>query len=570
MFSKLNVSKYYDEFSFLAKTLKFVESKEIYKDVYERAGSLRVLIVHQGFSMNRHYNKYEYVSAILRELYDCKIDAMLCASTVKACDFNNPNIKCLEGINDNIKYYNGVKNKFDCFRCQLKSKIRLRAFCDDFLYLSNYISDNDLNEINNYVESLELSYDHNSYINLKFHGIDVGKRAYETLQRIFFIGKPDKINLNKNSFGYEILYNTLIQVMVAEKVIKQYDLIVVDELSYASWAIWADVALKANKLVLREAYTGNFGKESVKKQTITIYSDFETARLRDCGYPSERILAALDDKQQVSTLAQVGLDKLLNQHHSDNDDINWRNKLAIPKNKPVVCVFTHLCWDASLSFYNPLFKSFEDWIEFTYEYALKNKNVMWVFRIHPAEALNEHGAHYNKSQDKYNTLSFIKRLMDNNKSDNIRIHNPNEFDLDLYSMSKSLTAGITVGGTVSFELPSFGVPCVSVAEGGHSGHGFTIVATSLDKYKEILSKIQEYSLNESQIQKAQAYAAIRFDSNYLIDLNPICSGDTCENIYISPRRVIASAKSLISSNHVLIEEIIDHLSCHGFERIQVN
>ncbi|WP_206685804.1 hypothetical protein [Kribbella qitaiheensis] len=164
--------------------------------------------------------------------------------------------------------------------------------------------------------------------------------------------------------------------------------------------------------------------------------------------------------------------------------------------KPVIAVYNHAVSDAL----NTNVESFEDlgaWYEATADYAAKHDDVNWLFIDHP-------------SQDMYDSTGFFGSLKEKHAS------SPMVF-LPSLEMSKNvmwslIDLGVTVRGSISTELPAFGIAAIQAGWSEWSHCGFTILAKDADDYWARLDESIDSLLagrpllTEEQIERARLWA----------------------------------------------------------------
>src|SRR6185312_13422871 len=117
-------------------------------------------------------------------------------------------------------------------------------------------------------------------------------------------------------------------------------------------------------------------------------------------------------------------------------------RLGFDPDKPVVTVYNHAVSDA-LGTNRELFPSLADWFEQTADFAARTPEAQWLFLDHPSQALYDGTGFFARVAKKHRGLTFRAST----------------------SLSKnalwSLTdLGVTVRGSVSNELPAYGIPVV--------------------------------------------------------------------------------------------------------------
>ncbi len=468
----------------------------------------RLLIVHSAFSLWAHFNTYQIVAAFMENCDGYAVDGLICNKAVKACDFwtsSNYDI-------DNIQNW-----RKKCRQCIHFTKSRFSLFCDKLVCQDSLIDQIHIEKIKSVMASLDTEISQDEYFNLKFNGIGVGKYAYESYQYFFRLGSVEKIALIPGVAAYEFLKSSMIQTVCAQNAIENYDAILINDAGKSLWGIWADVAFTMGKNVLHCALNYLLYKPPLHYSQIIprIYHDSYEYRLRYVQFPGvEKVRSVLGELDKHETLINFGKKILEDRFGSKiNKTKDLRQLLHLNDERPVVVVFTHLCWDNSLSWGHIPVNSFEEWLSLTYNEAIHQDHVIWMFKIHPGEIRR-------KSHPKYNTLSHLKMLMSCRPSKNIRIiDDPKITTRDLIPL---MHTGITLVGTVEYELPAYGVNCIALTKGIHSRLGFTIEAETIDEYLHLIKHVEEIPpLSKSAKNKALAYTALLHSEDLSINVESL-------------------------------------------------
>jgi hypothetical protein len=148
-------------------------------------------------------------------------------------------------------------------------------------------------------------------------------------------------------------------------------------------------------------------------------------------------------------------------------------RLGFDATRPVVTVFNHAVSDA-LGTNRELFPSLADWFTGTAAFAAEHPQAQWLFLEHPSQAL-------------YDSSGFFDTLARKHKGDKHLAFRPSA------SLSKnalwSLTdLGVTVRGSVSNELPAYGIPVIQAGWSEWSSCGLSIVVDDADAYFKTLEQ----------------------------------------------------------------------------------
>ncbi len=481
----------------------------------------RLLVVNSGFVLNVHFSIYEINSHFMRQHEGYEIDGLICNKAVKACDFQGCGSY---GINDKVNW------RRRCDSCTLKVSNRLNQFCDRLIDQNSLITNEDLESVDEIMENLGDHMTQDDYFNFKYHNIHVGKYAYDSFQYSFKLGRVDSLLIKQETAAYEFLKSTIIHVVSAEKLLIDYDMIMINDPGKSLWGCWTDVAFKMNKKVFNCDLNTELNHPPNHYYEIVprIHSDSYEFRFRYPTFPGmKRTREVLENLSENSLLIEKGkslLDKRFSKKKINEKDL--RKQLNIPENKNVVAVFTHMCWDNSITFGDVKLNCFEQWLDMTYDKAINNKEFVWVFKLHPVEIIED------KIHPEFNSIKYLKTLMKEKPSDNIRLIDT--LDITTFDLLPMLTCGVTLGGSVAYELPSFGKNCIVFGKGVHASLGFTVDSGSRAIYENLLVRIDELpELTTEAINKARAYTALLHTNDLSINVGDLYPENdyNAKNIY---------------------------------------
>jgi hypothetical protein len=171
-------------------------------------------------------------------------------------------------------------------------------------------------------------------------------------------------------------------------------------------------------------------------------------------------------------------------------------RFGFDPDKPVVAVYNHAISDAPRTNVE-LFEDLAAWYEATVDYATKRDDVNWLFIDHP-------------NQDLYDSTGFFGSLKQKHEGSALVFER--SLTLSKNVMWSLVDLGVTVRGSISNELPAFGIPAIQAGWSEWSRCGFTIVAEDADDYWVRLdSSIDSLLagrplLTEEQIERARLWA----------------------------------------------------------------
>ncbi|GIL25182.1 hypothetical protein [Actinocatenispora comari] len=147
------------------------------------------------------------------------------------------------------------------------------------------------------------------------------------------------------------------------------------------------------------------------------------------------------------------------------------HRFGFEPDRPTVAVFNHAVSDA-LGTNVEHFADLADWFERTAEYAAERTDVNWLFVDHPSQGLYDATGFFDTVADRHAGRANLAFVPSAKLAKNLLL---------------SLTdLGVTVRGSVSNELPAYGIPAVQAGWSEWSACGFSRVATGVDDYWSVL------------------------------------------------------------------------------------
>jgi hypothetical protein len=153
-----------------------------------------------------------------------------------------------------------------------------------------------------------------------------------------------------------------------------------------------------------------------------------------------------------------------------------------------------------------LFADQEAWFVETARAAAENVRVNWIVKLHPANVwkLKREGI-----EDARDEETMIREALGGVPA-HIAVVRP-ESDISTRSIFGVTDYGITIRGSVGFELACFGVPVLTAGTGFYSGRGFTVDSATSDEYVARLRRIEETPpLTPEQVELARRHAYALF------------------------------------------------------------
>ena len=329
---------------------------------------------------------------------------------------------------------------------------------------------------------------------LTFHGARIGRNVLATVSRALHEGAVDLEDPRVRAELERLLPRTLEATIAAERLLKALapELVLFLERNYAAEAPISDVALVQGLDVVqyvsgpqddtlifkrftpetRRDHPRSLSEESWRRVRALPWTRERDAELDDefakrygnAWALSRRIQGWTDDRSREEVIAELGLD---------------------PAKKTAV-LYSHILWDANMFYGEDLFADQEEWFVETVRAAVANPRVNWIVKLHPANVwkLKREGIEGVRDEE-----TAIREAVGELPA-HVAVVRP-ESEISTRSIFRLTDYGITIRGSVGFELPCFGVPVLTAGTGFYSGRGFTVDSTTAAEYLERLAHIEE-------------------------------------------------------------------------------
>jgi hypothetical protein len=179
-----------------------------------------------------------------------------------------------------------------------------------------------------------------------------------------------------------------------------------------------------------------------------------------------------------------------------------RSELGFEAGRPTAVLFSHVLWDANLFYGRDLFDNYGHWFVETVKAAAANPNLHWLIKLHPANLWKRELAGVTAE---YDEIRLIREAI-GKLPKHVHLLTP-QTRISTMSLFRMAEAGITVRGSIGYEMPCFGVPVVTAGTGRNSGFGFTLDHTSADDYLATLARLHTVPrLTADAIHRAKVHA----------------------------------------------------------------
>jgi hypothetical protein len=153
-----------------------------------------------------------------------------------------------------------------------------------------------------------------------------------------------------------------------------------------------------------------------------------------------------------------------------------------------------------------LFADQEEWFVETVRAACANDRVNWLVKLHPANVWKRRRDGVSGELDEHVAIrERIGRL-----PPHVMLLEP-DTDISTWSLFDVTDVGVTIRGSVGFELPCLGKPALTAGTGFYSGRGFTVDSDTRDEYLAKLARIEDVPApDEEQVELARKHAYALF------------------------------------------------------------
>lgn len=318
-------------------------------------------------------------------------------------------------------------------------------------------------------------------------------------------GNPDYESFRRHARSLMAVWNALLEAVDAAAFVTSH-------VDYDQWAPAVTAMLRRRRPVIHVQSTGGLKAYAVWPQDVDEHRRSQTGTIPE-AISSHAALGPTFRSVLTPLIGQV-FDKLVSEPRRDMDDqaelVTARSKmhlgrpswwrsganatldlrdarerrqfrefaasgLRMDSTRPVVAVFNHAISDAV----NTNVEAFDDlstWFERTVEYAATRTDVAWLFLDHP-------------SQELYDQSGFFESLADRFPGEHLTYRRSDM--LTKNTIWSLVDLGVTVRGSISNELPAFGVGVIQAGWSEWSHCGVSHVGDDQQVYWQLLDQLIE-------------------------------------------------------------------------------
>jgi hypothetical protein len=342
----------------------------------------------------------------------------------------------------------------------------------------------------------------------------IGPQLLSSVSRQRFEGAPDPRDQATRAAILDQLATTLGFVHAAEHRLtaERPDLILVNEPNYHVLGPFVDVAIARNIPAI------HFIQPSRDDGLIFKRLSRQTRRI----HPNSITRETLDNllAEPWTSTQERELDEEFHKRYSGVWRIQARNQpgtadmtreevgaaLGLDPSKRTAVLFSHVLWDANLFYGEDLFDNYGHWFAETVAAAVANPRLNWIIKLHPANLWKRQ---LSGITSEYGEMALIRERVGKLPS-HVRVLPP-DTKVSTLSLFRAIDAGITVRGSIGYELPCFGVPVVTAGTGRYSEFDFTLDHGSAESYLATLARLEAVPrLLPETVRRAKVHAHALF------------------------------------------------------------
>jgi hypothetical protein len=351
---------------------------------------------------------------------------------------------------------------------------------------------------------------------LRFRGADVGREALSTISRYLHEGGVALDDPRARELLAELLPAAVRTALAAEALLDDLkpELVLFNERNYADQGPLCDVALNRGLNVIQ--FVAGFEDDTmVFKRYTAETKGIHPRSVSDESWPGIAAMPWTErhDRELEDDFARR-YDKTATYFARWNQGWTERRsrdeivaQLGLDPARRTAVVFSHVLWDANMFYGRDLFADQEEWFVETVRAACRNTAVNWIVKLHPANVWKR------RRDNVAGELDEDVAIREGVGELPPHVHLlPPDTPIATWSLFDVTDWGLTIRGSVGFELPCFGKPVLTAGTGFYSGRGFTVDSETADEYLARVAAIQDVpppSEEQVALARKHAYALFR-------------------------------------------------------------
>ena len=330
---------------------------------------------------------------------------------------------------------------------------------------------------------------------LTFLGADVGREALSTVSRYLHEGGVDLDDPRAQALLRELLPAAVRTALAAESLFDDLEpeLVLFNERNYADQGPLCDIALLRGLNVIQ--FVSGFEDDTmVFKRYTSETKAIHPRSLADTSWERVRGIEwtpARDQELEAEFARRYDKDATFLARWNQG----WTRRqsrgeiaatLGLDPAKKTAVIFSHVLWDANMFFGRDLFADQEEWFVESVRSACANDRVNWIVKLHPANVWKRRRDSVSGELDEHEAIrEHVGEL-----PPHVKLLDP-DTDISTWSLFDVTDWGVTIRGSIGFELPCFGKSALTAGTGFYSGRGFTVDSDTAGEYLGRLARIQE-------------------------------------------------------------------------------
>jgi hypothetical protein len=330
---------------------------------------------------------------------------------------------------------------------------------------------------------------------LTFRGADVGREALSTVSRYLHEGGVDLDDPRARDLLARLLPAAVRTALAAQAMLDDLepDLVLFNERNYADQGPLCDIALLRGLNVIQ--FVSGFEDDTmVFKRYTAETKGIHPRSLSDESWPAVAALEWTPERER-----ELDEDFARRYDRTATFLARWNQgwtrrlpreeivrELGLDPARKTAVIFSHVLWDANMFFGRDLFADQKEWFVETVRAACRNDRVNWVVKLHPSNVWKRKRDSVEGELDE--TVALREHVGE--LPAHVRLLRP-DTEISTWSLFDVTDYGVTIRGSIGFELPCFGTPALTAGTGFYSGRGFTVDSESADEYLGRLVRIEE-------------------------------------------------------------------------------
>jgi hypothetical protein len=350
---------------------------------------------------------------------------------------------------------------------------------------------------------------------LRYEGAEVGREALSTVSRYLHEGGVNLEDPHARALLGELLHTAVRTAIAADRMLDdlQPELVLFNEKNYAGEGPLCDIALHRGFDVIQ--FVGGFEDDTTvfkryTEETKAIHprslSDASWERVKRLEWTPER---DVELKREFARRYDKDATFLARWNQGWTRSVpreEIQRLLGLDPARRTAVVFSHVLWDANMFFGRDLFADQEEWFVETVKAAAANDRVNWIVKLHPANVWKRKRDSVEGELDEH--VAIRERVGE--LPTHVKLLDP-DTEISTWSLFDVTDYGVTIRGSVGFELPCFGKPALTAGTGFYSGRGFTVDSDSREEYLARLAAIEQLGPpTRDQVELARRHAHALF------------------------------------------------------------